>query len=41
MLRQAKHGVSEYKARVVALVREGGKSVGAVARELDLTETGT
>ena len=29
----------EYKAEVVRLVREGGKSVGRVARDLDLTET--
>ena len=29
----------EFKAQTVRLVRESGKSVGAVARELDLTET--
>jgi transposase len=29
----------EYKAEVVDLIRKSGKSVGAVARELDLTET--
>ena len=29
----------EYKAEVVGLVRASGKSVGQVARELDLTET--
>jgi transposase len=29
----------EYKAEVVKLIRQGGKSVGAVSRELDLTET--
>ena len=29
----------EYKAEVVDLMRKSGKSVGAVARELDLTET--
>ena len=29
----------EYKAEVVALVRSSGKSVGQVARDLDLTET--
>ncbi len=29
----------EYKAEVVDLIRQSGKSVGAVARELDLTET--
>ena len=30
----------EYKAEVVQLVRTSGKSVGQVARDLDLTETG-
>jgi len=30
---------SEFKAEVIALVHHGGKTVGAVARELDLTET--
>jgi len=29
----------EYKAEVVELIRRSGKSIGAVARELDLTET--
>jgi transposase len=29
----------EFKAEVVALVHHGGKTVGAVARDLDLTET--
>ena len=29
----------EYKGEVVKLIRRGGKSVGAVSRELDLTET--
>jgi transposase len=29
----------EYKAEVVELIRTTGKSVGQVARELDLTET--
>ena len=29
----------EYKTEVVELIRKSGKSVGAVARELDLTET--
>src|SRR3989441_11092476 len=29
----------EFKAQAVRLVRESGKAVGAVARELDLTET--
>jgi transposase len=28
-----------YKAEVVELVRRSGKSIGAVAKELDLTET--
>jgi transposase len=30
---------AEYKAEVVRLVRDGGKAVGQVARDLDLTET--
>jgi transposase len=30
---------ADYKAEVVELIRKSGKSVGAVARELDLTET--
>src|SRR6266403_2632582 len=30
---------TEFKAQTVRLVRESGKSVGAVARELDLAET--
>ena len=30
---------AEYKAEVVELIRESGKSIGAVARDLDLTET--
>jgi transposase-like protein len=30
---------AEHKAGVVQLVRTGGKSIGQVARELDLTET--
>jgi transposase len=29
----------EYKAEVVELIRSSGRSVGAVARQLDLTET--
>ena len=29
----------EYKAEVVELIRKSGKSIGAVVRELDLTET--
>ncbi len=30
---------TEFKAQAVRIVRESGKSVGVVARELDLTET--
>ena len=30
---------TEYKAEVVALCRSGGKSIGQVCRDLDLTET--
>jgi transposase len=29
----------EFKAETVRLVRESGKSIGVIARELDLTET--
>ncbi len=29
----------QYKAEVVELIRKSGKSVGAIAKELDLTET--
>src|SRR2546425_4272471 len=29
----------EFKAQAVRIVRESGKAIGAVARELDLTET--
>lgn len=29
----------EYKAEVVALVQSSGKSIGAISRDLDLTET--
>jgi transposase len=29
----------EYKAEVVELIRKSGKSIGAVAKDLDLTET--
>jgi transposase-like protein len=28
-----------YQAEVVELVRKGGKSIGAIAKDLDLTET--
>lgn len=40
--RKRRHFSPEYKAEVVALVREGersGKSVGQIAKEMDLTET--
>ena len=37
--RKRRRFTAEYKAEVVRLVREGGKSVGRVARDLDLTET--
>jgi transposase len=30
---------AEYKAEVVELIRTSGKSIGAVAKDLDLTET--
>jgi len=30
---------AEYKAEVVRLVRDGGKAIGEVSRELDLTES--
>jgi transposase len=30
---------SEYKAEVVRLVRDGGKTIGEVSRDLDLTES--
>ncbi len=30
---------AEYKAEVVRLVRDGGKGIGQVSRELDLTES--
>ena len=30
---------AEYKAEVVRLVRDGGKGIGQVARDLDLTES--
>ena len=29
----------EYKAEVVELIRKSGKSIGSIAKELDLTET--
>ena len=37
--RKRRSFTKEYKAEVVELIRKSGKSVGAVARELDLTET--
>ena len=37
--RQRRAFTAEYKAEVVALCRGGGKSVGQVCRDLDLTET--
>ena len=39
MKRARRKFTAEYKAEVVRLVREGGKTVGQVSRELDLTET--
>src|SRR2546422_474604 len=37
--RKRRKFTAEYKAEVVRLVRTSGKSVGQVAKELDLTET--
>ncbi len=37
--RKRRSFTDEYKAEVVELIRKSGKSVGAVARDLDLTET--
>jgi len=37
--RKRRSFTKEYKAEVVGLIRKSGKSIGAVARELDLTET--
>jgi transposase len=39
MARKRRKFTAEYKAEVVGLVRTSGKSVGQVARELDLTPT--
>lgn len=40
MTRRKRRGfTNEYKAEVVDLIRRSGKSIGEVARELDLTET--
>ncbi len=37
--RARRHFTPEYKAEVVALVQKSGKTVGQVARDLELTET--
>jgi transposase len=37
--RRRRSFTNEFKAEVVALVRQPGNSVGSVARDLDLTET--
>ena len=37
--RERRSFTQEYKAEVVDLVRNSGKSVGTICRELDLTET--
>ncbi len=37
--RKRRNFTPEYKAEVVELIRTSGKSVGEVARDLDLTET--
>ncbi len=37
--RKRRSFTDEYKAEVVELIRKSGKSIGAVAKELDLTET--
>jgi transposase-like protein len=37
--RKRRSFTKEYKAEVVELIRQSGKTVGAVSRELDLTET--
>ena len=39
MTRKRRAFSTEYKAEVVKLIEESGKSVGQVCRELDLTET--
>ena len=39
MKRARRKFTAEYKAEVVRLVRDGGKTIGQVSRELDLTET--
>ena len=37
--RKRRSFTKEYKAEVVKLIRTSGKSIGAVVRDLDLTET--
>jgi len=37
--RKRRHFSPEFKAETVRLIRESGKTVGQVSRELDLTET--
>ena len=37
--RQRRALMAEYKAEVVVLCRNGGKSIGAVARDLGISET--
>ncbi len=37
--RKRRSFTKEYKAEVVEFIRKGGKRIGAVARDLDLTET--
>ena len=37
--RKRRSFTTEFKAQAVRIVRESGKPIGAVARELDLTET--
>ena len=37
--RKRRRFTAEYKAEVVGLVRSSGKSIGQLAKELDLTET--
>ena len=39
MARKRRKFTTEYKAEVVRLVRDGGKKIGEVSRDLDLTET--
>jgi transposase len=40
MARRKRRGFTkEYKAEVVELIRTSGRSIGAIAKEMDLTET--